>query len=62
MAGRAGERATGNDLIALCKREPSAYKAPRAVEFWEELPRTGVGKVLKRMMRERYLEGHERRI
>ena len=31
-------------------------------EFWDELPRSGVGKVLKRKVRERFWEGHERKI
>ena len=57
-----GERVSGDDLIALCKRELSPYKAPKTVEFWEELPRSGVGKVLKRKVRERFWEGHERKI
>ena len=53
---------SGDDLIALCKTELSAYKAPKTVEFWDELPRSGVGKVLKRKVRERFWEGHERKI
>ena len=57
-----GERVSGDDLIALCKQELSAYKAPKTVEFWDELPRSGVGKVLKRKVRERYWAGHERKI
>ena len=57
-----GERVSGDDLIALCKQELSTYKAPKTVEFWDELPRSGVGKVLKRKVRERFWAGHERRI
>ena len=53
---------SGYDLIALCKQELSSYKAPKTVEFWDELPRSGVGKVLKRKVRERFWEGHERKI
>ena len=59
---KAGERVSGDDLIALCKQELSPYKAPKTVEFWEELPRSGVGKVLKRKVRERFWAGHERKI
>ena len=57
---KAGERVSGDDLIALCKQELSPYKAPKTVEFW--LPRSGVGKVLKRKVRERFWAGHERKI
>ena len=59
---KAGEQVSGDDLIALCKQELSPYKAPKTVEFWEELPRSGVGKVLKRKVRERFWAGHERKI
>ena len=57
-----GESVSGDELIALCKRALSAYKAPKTVEFWDALPRSGVGKVLKRKVRERFWEGHERKI
>ena len=59
---KAGEQVSGDDLIALCKRELSPYKAPKTVEFWKELPRSSVGKVLKRTVRERFWAGHERKI
>ena len=49
----------GDDLIALCKQELSPYKAPKTVEFWEKLPRSGVGKVLKRKV-QRALLGRPR--
>jgi acyl-CoA synthetase (AMP-forming)/AMP-acid ligase II len=57
-----GESLTEADVIALCKRELSNYKAPKSVEFWPELPRSGVGKVLKRKVREKFWEGHSRKI
>ena len=50
------------ELIALCKRTLSGYKAPKTVEFRDALPRSGVGKVLKRKLRERFWEGHARKI
>jgi len=56
------ERVSGGDLIALCKREPSPYKASKTVEFWAELSRSDVGRVLKRKARERSREGHAREI
>ena len=57
-----GRQVSGDALIALCKRELSPYKAPKTVEFWEELPRSGVGKVLKRKVRERFWTGRARKI
>jgi long-chain acyl-CoA synthetase len=36
------------DVIAHCKQHLTGYKVPRRVEFWKELPKTNVGKVLRR--------------
>jgi acyl-CoA synthetase (AMP-forming)/AMP-acid ligase II len=49
-------------LIALCKAKVGSVKAPKTVEFWPELPRSAVGKVLKRSIRERYWAGIDRKI
>ncbi|GAB4261458.1 MAG: long-chain fatty acid--CoA ligase [Deferrisomatales bacterium] len=44
---------TAEDLVALCKKHLADYKAPRIVEFVDELPKNPTGKILKRMLRER---------
>jgi long-chain acyl-CoA synthetase len=44
---------TANDLIAHCRRHLTAYKVPRHVEFRDELPKSPVGKVLRRALAER---------
>jgi long-chain acyl-CoA synthetase len=38
-------------IIAYCKKELTPYKVPKIVEFRESLPKTLVGKVLKRELR-----------
>jgi long-chain acyl-CoA synthetase len=43
---------TAADVIAHCRRRLAAYKAPRHVEFRRELPKTALGKVLRRALRE----------
>ena len=40
------------ELIAYCRKNMAAYKVPRVVEFREELPKTNVGKILRRKVRE----------
>jgi long-chain acyl-CoA synthetase len=46
---------TANDLISHCRRFLASYKVPRRIEFLEtELPKSGSGKVLKRVLRERF--------
>lgn len=43
---------TAEELIAYCKREMTAYKVPRQVEFRDELPKSNVGKILRRVLKE----------
>jgi acyl-CoA synthetase (AMP-forming)/AMP-acid ligase II len=50
---RAGRSATPDELVAQCRSSLAPYKIPRAIVFLEELPRTGSGKIAKRMLRER---------
>ncbi len=48
-----GETLTEEDVVAFCKKNLAAYKVPRIVEFIPELPKTAVGKVLRRELRDR---------
>ncbi|MCU4675757.1 long-chain-fatty-acid--CoA ligase FadD [Catenovulum sp. 2E275] len=43
---------TEAELIAHCKENLTAYKRPKAVEFRDELPKTNVGKILRRELRD----------
>jgi long-chain acyl-CoA synthetase len=40
------------DVVAFCKKELTGYKVPRAVYFRDELPKTNVGKILRRDLRD----------
>jgi long-chain acyl-CoA synthetase len=42
---------TAEALIAHCREHLTSYKVPRCVEFRDELPKTNVGKILRRMLR-----------
>ncbi len=55
-------RVSGDEVIALCKDRLGSVKAPKTVEFWDELPRSAVGKVLKKDVREKFWAGRERRV
>ncbi|MBL8857963.1 MAG: long-chain-fatty-acid--CoA ligase [Planctomycetes bacterium] len=57
---RAETHASAADLIAFCRTQIAAYKAPRAIDFVAELPRTGSGKIQKRALREAFGRGRER--
>lgn len=44
--------ASESELLAFCQEHLAKYKTPRAVIFVDALPRSGVGKVLKKVLRE----------
>jgi len=50
-----GEECSEQEIIDFCKERLASYKAPRTVEFRAELPKTLVGKVLRRELREQEL-------
>ena len=47
---RSGEQATADELREFCKARLAAYKVPRSVEFRDDLPKTLIGKVLRRAL------------
>ena len=52
---KGGMNATEAEIIAFAKERLAAYKVPKAVEFTKDLPKSLVGKVLRRELREREL-------
>ncbi|MCJ7806019.1 MAG: AMP-binding protein, partial [Clostridia bacterium] len=49
---KAGETMTEKEVVEYCKINLAAYKIPKLVEFRAELPKTMIGKVLRRILRE----------
>ncbi|MEH7131141.1 long-chain fatty acid--CoA ligase [Neobacillus drentensis] len=49
---KAGKSATEEEMIRYCKENMAAYKVPRHVEFRKQLPKTNVGKILRRALRD----------
>jgi long-chain acyl-CoA synthetase len=45
-----GQTATADEIIAFCRERLTRYKAPRLVEFRDELPKTLIGKHLRRVL------------
>ena len=43
---------TVEQIIAHCREHLTAYKVPKIVEFFDELPKTNVGKILRRSLKE----------
>jgi long-chain acyl-CoA synthetase len=46
-----GATLTSDDLRAYCKEHLAGYKVPRQIEFRSELPKSAVGKILRRELR-----------
>src|SRR5258708_26003250 len=58
-----GKTLTAEELIAYCRRSLAKFKVPRSVEFSDtELPKSGSGKILKRVLRERFWIHQERAV
>ena len=47
-----GETATNEEIIDFCTEKLAAYKVPKSVEFRESLPKSAVGKILRKVLRE----------
>jgi long-chain acyl-CoA synthetase len=44
-------KVTADEITSFCKEKMASYKAPKVVEFMGELPKTVVGKVLRRELK-----------
>jgi acyl-CoA synthetase (AMP-forming)/AMP-acid ligase II len=59
---RPGAKLDGSAVLAHARAQLAGYKIPRSISFADELPRTGSGKILKRVLREPFWKGHDRRV
>ena len=57
-----GQSVTAEEIIALCKAQLGSVMAPKSVDFVPSLPRSPVGKVLKKDLRAAYWQGHDKKI
>ena len=59
---KAGQKATSEELIEHCKARLAGYKCPKAIEFWEALPKTPIGKILRKDVKKKFWEGYEKTV
>jgi fatty-acyl-CoA synthase len=59
---RDGQSTLERDLLDHCRLHLAGFKVPKSMEFREELPKGGTGKILKRVLREKYWEGRDRQV
>jgi long-chain acyl-CoA synthetase len=60
VVARAGEELTEADLVSYCKKNLAAYKVPKIIEFIDELPKSAVGKILRRKLKDMELDKLEK--
>ena len=56
------QAATEQELIEHCKENLAGYKCPKTVEFWEKLPKSPIGKILRKDVKDTFWKGKERNI
>jgi acyl-CoA synthetase (AMP-forming)/AMP-acid ligase II len=57
-----GTKAGAAEIIEFMRLRLAHFKCPKSVDFLEAIPRNPTGKILKRVLREPYWKGRERRI
>lgn len=57
-----GKSATPEELVAFCRERLSGYKCPRTIDIVEDLPKNGLGKILKAELRARFWAGRNRKV
>jgi acyl-CoA synthetase (AMP-forming)/AMP-acid ligase II len=53
---KGGEMVTENDIIEFCRGKIARYKIPKSVDFLDNLPKLGSGKISKRILKEKYVK------
>ena len=54
VALKPGREALAEELIAFCRQRIAGYKCPKSVDFVAELPKSTVGKILRREVKKKY--------
>jgi acyl-CoA synthetase (AMP-forming)/AMP-acid ligase II len=59
---RAGHAVEPDELVTYCKEQLARFKVPKAIDVVSELPKSGVGKILRRALREPWWKDQEREV
>lgn len=59
---RNGKSLLEEEIIAHCKAQIGGMKSPKSVEFRAEIPKTGAGKINRKLLREPYWAGRDRAV
>ncbi len=47
-----GQQATEEEIISFCRQKLAAYKVPKIIEFRDALPKSAIGKILRKILRQ----------
>ena len=59
---KTGGTLTEEDVIDHCRKTLAGYKCPKAVAFWNDLPKTVIGKIVKKEIKQKFWEDKDRLI
>ena len=51
-----GDRSFAEKILEHCRRELPTFKVPRSLDFVDEIPRSDAGKILRRRLRDAYVD------
>jgi long-chain acyl-CoA synthetase len=54
VALRPGHEVSAEALIEFCKERIAGYKCPKSIDFFDTLPKSTVGKILRREVKKKY--------
>ncbi|MGO8790926.1 MAG: fatty acid--CoA ligase [Terriglobia bacterium] len=57
-----GRQTSAAELVDHCRKHLAGFKIPKSIEFADALPKGGTGKILKKVLREKYWAGRERHV
>jgi acyl-CoA synthetase (AMP-forming)/AMP-acid ligase II len=56
------KQAKAEEIIKHCKKHLAGYKCPKAVAFWNDIPKSIIGKIVKKDIKKKFWESKERMI
>jgi O-succinylbenzoate-CoA ligase len=56
---KSGGTASESEIIGFCRSHLAHYKCPKEVVFWEDLPKSPVGKILRKDVRKKFVESRD---
>jgi long-chain acyl-CoA synthetase len=55
-----GQDATEEEIISFCRQKLAAYKVPKIIEFRDALPKSAIGKILRKILRQEEMAKKEK--